>query len=362
MDLNVKFDENLYLNPVSGETKTQARSSIPLMTPISVRKMKPSLKYAKKIGDVWLGANKMSFNLLLTYILLKQEKNKVIGFFKHGDRYLYIEGSVDLHKQTFIITGFTAANETPDLFVSVSGKVYDAVFGPTDIKTADFDFVRAYRELSRRISPAHVVVVVLCLAMSGYLLSIVLEKPPKIEPPKMLQKAPPPPPPLTPAEMNKLLLMLKDKFIEKYSEEQDGIRKKGYEKWLKSVTVTTVPVPDSQAMSINVHFTYSSYYPFEGAKKEGKNYIWTSLYGQTLGRQDLDRFPLSKVGPYVCLKYLINYDVTERSKTQWVVLLKEDKYPRIAFLLNLIYDCPCIVKDMTIDEKGLSGTVLLDIT
>jgi hypothetical protein len=156
--------------------------------------------------------------------------------------------------------------------------------------------------------------------------------------------------------------MLKDKFVEKYGKAQTAIKASGNEKWIKSVTVTTTPLPDSQAISLNANFTYSSYYPFEGAKKEGRNYVWSSPHGESIGRQDLAGYAPPKTAPYVCLKYLINYDVTERSKTQWTVSVREDKYPRIAFLLNLIYACPCILKDMTIDEKGLSGTVLLDMT
>jgi len=283
MDLFVKFEENLFLNPVSGEIKTQVRSSIPLTTAISVRKMKPSLKYTKKIGDIWLGANKMSFLLVLAYTLLKNQKNKAVGFYKHGDRYLYIEASVDLDRRTSIVTGFTSPNETPEVFITVSGKVYDAVFGETEIRNAVFDFLKAYRELSRRISPFQIGAVLLCIAVSGYLFSIVLEKPPKIEPPKVLQKSPPPPPPLTTAESNKLLLILKNSFIEFYGEAQENVRNRSNEKWLKNVTVSTAPAADNQSISLNANFTYCSFYPFEGARKEGKTYVWTSPQGLASG-------------------------------------------------------------------------------
>ena len=361
MDLFVKFDENLYLNPSTGEIKKQVRSSIPLTAPISVRRMKPSLKYTKKIGDIWVGSNKMSFLLILAYTLLKNQKNKVVGFFSHGDRYLYIEASVDLDKRTSIVTGFTSPKESPEVFITVSGKVYDAVFGETEIRNAIFDFLKAYRELSRRISPSQVAAVLLCLTVSGYLFSVVVEKPPKIERPGVLQKTPPPPPPLTTAESNKLSLMLKDGFIENYGAAQESIRKRGSEKWLKSVSVSTAPGADGHSVSLTANFTYSSFYPFEGSRKEGKTYVWTAPQGLSLGRQDLDRY-VNKVSPRVCLKYLINYDVTERTKTFWSISVKEEKSSRIAFLLNLIYSCPCVIKDMTIDEKGMSGSVLLDAT
>jgi hypothetical protein len=362
MDLNVRLEDKLYLNPTTGEIKIQARSSIPFTTPISIRKMKPSLTFAKKVGDVWLGSNKMSLTLLLTYILLKEQKNAAIGFFKYNERFLYIEATVDEHKRTSITMGFTAENETPSAHISVSGKVYDAVFGSTEIKNVDFDFTKAHRELSRKITPLQIGALLVCLSVCGYGISLLIETPPKIEPPKILHKEPPPPSPLTPAETNSLLLLLKDRFIEKYAEVQDTVRKRGHEEWLKSVSVSTAPAPESQAMTVNVTFTYSSYYPFAGAKKEGKTYVWTSTYGEKLGREALAQHGDSKAGPYVCLKYFINYDVIERSKTQWTVSLKEDKSPRVAFLLNLIHSCPCIVRDMMIDDKGLSGTVLLDVT
>ena len=361
MDLYVKLDERLYLNPASGEIKTQARKSIPFTGPITVRKMKPSLKYAKKVGDVWIGSNKMSFGLLLAYVQLKQEKNRVIGMFGRGDHYLYIEGSVDMHKHASIMSGFTSHNETPELFMTVRGKVYDAVFGFVDIKNTQFDFLKAYRELSRRITPIQIGVLVVCLGISGYLMSIVLEKPPKMEVPKVMQKAPPPPPPLTPAETGKLLVMLKDKFIEKYGEAEREVKWSGSEKWLKNVTLTIAPTPDRQSISAN--FIYASYYPFNGAKKEGNIYVWTSPYGESFSRQNVAEFTRSLVSPYICLKYLINYTVTERAGNKWTVLLKEDKYSRISFLLNLIYECPCSIKEMTIDANGgLSGTVVIDTT
>ena len=362
MDLYVKFDDSLYLNPATGEIKTQARKSIPFAGPMTVRKMKPSLKYAKKVGDVWIGSNKMSFGLLLAYVQLKHGKSRVIGMFRHGDHYLYIEGSVDMYKHASIMSGFTSDNETPELFMTVRGKVYDAVFGRVDIKNADFDFVGAYRELSRKMTPIQIGALVVCLSISGYLVSFVFEKPPKIEVPKVMQKAPPPPPPLTPAETGKLLAMLKDMFIEKYGAIQDEISSSGNEKWLKNVTLTTAPTPDRQGISAN--FTYASYYPFDGAKKEGNIYVWTLPYGESLSRQNLAEFTQSRVTPYVCLKYLINnYTVTERSANKWTISLKESKYPRISFILNLIYDCPCIIKDMAIDGSGgLSGTVIIDAT
>ena len=358
MDLYIKIDEGFYLNPGNGEVKTQARKSIPLTAPISVRKMKPSLKYARKIGDVWLGSNKMSFALLLAYVQLKQQKNTVIGLYRNGKQYFYIEGSVDIYKQSTLATGFTEPDETPDVFMSVRGKVYDCIFGSVDIRNTEFDFVKAYRDFSQKVTPLHVVAIFLCLGVAGYLLTTVFHKPPKIEAPRIVKQPPPPPPPLTPAEQSELLVMLKDKFIEKYSDVQKEINRSGHEKWLKSVTLNTTPAPDRQAIAVN--FTYASYYPFEGAKKEGNTYSWTRPYGESLSRENLKSFSPPPVGPYVCLKYLIHYPVTERAGSKWTVSLKEDKYPRIVFLLNLMYACPCAIKEMTINDKGLSGTVVLD--
>lgn len=359
MDLYVKIQDGLFVNPVTGEIATQARKSIPLIAPISVRKMKPSLKYAKKVGDVWIGSNKLSFALLLGYVQLKQEKNRVIGLYKEGDHYLFIEGSVDMHRQPTIATGFTAPNETPDVFMSVRGKGYDCIFGAVDIKNTDFDFLKAYRELSSQIKPLHIAAILLCLAVSGYLVTIVFEKPPKLEVPKLSKQPPPPPPPLTPAEAGRLLVMLKEKFIQRYSDVQKEISRSGGEKWLKNVALTSAPTPDRQSISVN--FTYASFYPFEGAKKEGNIYTWTRPYGESLSRDNLKSFVSSPAGSHVCLKYFINYPITERGAgNRWTVSLKETQYPKIVFLMNLIYDCPCAVKDMTIDEKGLSGTVIID--
>jgi hypothetical protein len=155
--------------------------------------------------------------------------------------------------------------------------------------------------------------------------------------------------------------MLKNSFLEFYGVAQESVRNGSNEKWLKNVTVSTAPAADNQSISLNANFTYCSFYPFEGARREGKTYVWTSPQGFSLGRQDLGKYA-TKVSPQVCLKYLISYDVTERTKTYWSVSLKEEKSSKIAFLLNLIYNCPCIIKDMTIDEKGMSGTVLLDVT
>ncbi len=362
MELYVKVDDGLYLNAVTGQTETQPKKSIPLIAPISVRKaipgMRPQLKYIKKIGDVWIGSNKMSFALLLAYLQLKNDKSSVIGMFKREDHYLYIEGSVDAYKHASIVSGFTSDKETPDLFITVRGKVYDGIFGPVDIKNTDFDFLKAYRDLSRKITPIQIGVLVLCLAVSGYVTSIVMEKPPRIEVPKVVRKAPPPPPPLTAEESGKLRMLLKDKFIEKYGDVGSEISRSAGQKWLKSLTLTTSGSHDRQMLSAN--FVYSSFYPFSGAKREGNAYVWTLPYGESLSRADLKEFSSSPVSPYVCLKYLLNYTVMERTGDNWTLSIKESKYPRITFLLNLIYDCPCAVKEMTMDEKGLSATVVLE--
>ena len=360
MELNVKVDEGFYINLPSGEVKSQVRSSIPLMAPISVRKMKPSLKFAKKIGDTWIGSNKMSFALLLAYLQLKQEKNNVMGLYKHGDRYFYMEGSVDMYKQSNLTTGMTDADETPDIFLSLRGKVYDGIFGTVDVRNMEFDFLRAYSDLSRVITPAQIVALVLILSVTGYLAISFFRTPPKVPVPEIVQKAPPPPPPLTPVEASHLVGMLKDRFIQKYSEVQRDIDGSKHEKWLERVTLTSASTRDRESIAVN--FKYASYYPFEGAKREGNAYSWTVPYGQSLARADLKDATPPPVAPYVCLKYLIHYPVTERSGDRWTVSLKEDKYPRIAFLLNLIYNCPCAIKELTIDDKGLSGTVILDGT
>ena len=359
MELNVKVTDKFYLNPDSGAIKTQVRSSIPLTAPVTVRKLKPSGTYAKKIGDVWLGSNKMSFSLLLSYLLLKNEKNNAIGFFKYSDGYLYIEASVDMYKHTTIKTGYTSSTETPTSFMTVSGKAYDAVFGFTDAKNINFDFVKAQQEISRKLTPVHIGAILVGLFLSVFLISHVLQKPPKIELPKTTKKAAAPPP-LTAAENNKLLHMLKDRFITKYGEIQEELRRSNTEKRLKNITFTTVPNPDGQTMSAN--FTYASYYPFVGSKKEGNNYIWSKSYTERLTRQDLSKYAPAPAAADVCMRYFLKYEVTERTTDHWTLSLKEPKHPRIAFLMNLLYECPSVIKDMTIDDNGLSGTVFVDAT
>lgn len=358
MELFVKVEEGFYLNPVSGEIKSQARMSIPLSAPINVRKMKPANnKFTRKVGDVWLGSNKMSFALILAYLQLKQEKNTVIGIYKHRERYFYIEGSLDMYKQPTLSVGYTDADETPDGFLAVRGKVYDAIFGTTDVRNITFDIIRAYRELLQRVQPLHIAALLVCLILIGYSASVLFQRPPKVVAPKVI-KQPPPPKPLTPEEINKLSLMLKNKFIEKYSEVLSELDAANGEKWLKGVTLTTTPTPDRQAIAVT--FNYASFYPFQGAKKDGNGYTWAKPYGESFSREDLKAFSRASAGPYVCLKYFINYPVSERVGNRWTISLKEEKHSRIVFLMNLIYSCPCAIKDLSIDEKGLSGTVVVD--
>jgi len=357
--LFVRFDESIHLNPVTGEIKTSAGGSIPLSTPIVVMKHKPALKHVGNAGGVWFGANKMSFALLLAYVMLKNNKGRVIGFYKYKDRYLYIEGAMDMYHRLSIQTGITAEGETPEMFITLSGKVYDAIFGTEGIKNIDFNFIGAYRALSKKVKPIHIAALAASAVIIVFLVHAVFFKPPPvIEVPRIVQKAPPPPPPLSAEESFKLMAAAKNIFISKFADAQDEVAGSRGEKWLKRVVAKTEQNPDGQSILVDVTFTYNSYYPFTGSKKEGKEYVYTRSYNERLTRQDIGRYQISDTGLETCLKYLINYDVVERSPQWWLISLKEEKYPRVVFLLRVLSRCPCVIKDMSIDGSGgMSGTV-----
>ena len=167
-----------------------------------------------------------------------------------------------------------------------------------------------------------------------------------------------PPPPLTTEEADRLSLVLKDKFINKYAEVQSDVEK-DKTRWLKNIQAKTIK--ETHAVSTDVSITYASYYPHINYKKEGKEYVLTDLSGEKLGREVLDMYSSygAEVNFHHCLKYLINYEITERSSDRWVVHLQEKQYDKIVFLLNLIQKCPCLIRDIAIDRNGMNATVEL---
>ncbi len=358
-ELYVKLEDNLYLNPITGDIKKTAHKSIPFSQPLATRKIKPSLKYAKKAGDVWIGSNKMSFSLVLAYALLKKGKKRTIGFYKYGDIYIYIEGVIDMHSHASLRYGYLSPDETPETFMAVEGKVYDAIFGNSHLRNIDLNLKGAYRELNQRVNPVHVLIIIVSLAITGHLAhDLFLKKPISIKPPPILVKEPPPPPPLTTEEADRFSLALKDNFIDKYAEIQAGVEK-DKTKWLRTVQARTIK--EAQAVSIDASFTYASYYPYANFRKEGKEYIWTNPLGEKLGREDLDRYSSygAEVSSYYCLKYFINYEVTERSSDRWIVQMQEKQHDKIVFLMNLIQKCPCLIRELSIDKNGMNATVEL---
>lgn len=358
-DLNVKIEDNLYLNLDTGEIKKEVNKSIPLVISIATRKMKPSLKYAKKAGDIWVGSNKMSFLLVFAYALLKKGKNRVIGFYKHGNTCIYIEGLVDIHKHVSMRYGFLSPDETPETFMTVEGKVYNAIFGNTHLKNIDLNLKGAYKELTQRVNPVHILIILVCFVVTGHLANeLFFKEPIQIKPPPILVKEPPPPPPLTTAEADRFSLALKDKFIEKYAQVQVGVEKDA-SKWLRNAQVRTIK--ETHSVSTDVNFTYASFYPYVNHRKEGNEYIWSNPHGEKLGREELGGYSSygAETSSYHCLKYLINYEVAERMSDRWIVQLQEKKHDRIVFLLNLIQKCPCLIRELAIDKNGMSATLEL---
>lgn len=357
MDILVRINDKLTLNIANGETRGDTKGSIPLTAQVAVRKTKPAMKFAKKAGDVYLGCNKMSLAYILAFYMLKSNKKRVIGFYKHEDTYIFIEATVDIHKSISIRSGITTSKETPEVFLKVEGKTYEGIFGNADVTNIDLQFSKLYKELSQRTSPMQVAALIIILIAIGVVGVHVFKKPSTIKLPTMVKKEPPPPPPLSPEEAEKLMGMAKKEMIKKYTEAAEELASRD-DQWLKKFEAKFIQ--GTLDVKSDAILTYESFYPFSGAKKEGGLYSWAKSQGASFGRDKIEKGQAETKGSFVCLKYFINYEVTERRGKKWTVTLKEKDYPKITFLLNLIYRCPCIIKDMSIDENGLVATVVVD--
>ncbi len=357
MELNIKIDENTYLDILKGEIKGAARNAIPVAAAVHTGKVKPVVRYKTKVGGVWLGGNKLSFALILAYAMLNSKPgiSRAIGFFKHKDVYIYIEGILDIHNNISVKYGYTNPKESPDVFLSVEGKVYDAIFGDRSVRNTDFDFLRIYKRFIQKISIAQMLVIIICLAASGYMIKQ-LVLPMRISVP-IMRGQPPPPPPLSEREADRLAMVVKEEFLKHYTEVVDGVIASHGDKWLQNLQFKTTLSP--QNVEGDTVFTYASFYPFSGSKKQGNGYEMTESYSNKLARQDMSRYIPPDVEPYVCLKYLIHYDVTGRVGDSWTVIIREKDYGRILFVLNLLQRCPCVIRDMTVDKGGMDATVAI---
>lgn len=362
MELNVKVGKDIFLNPITGAIKDVVRSSMPMESQISIRQIRPALKYKTKIGSLWLGANNISFLLLLSCLMLKYKKSKGIGFYKINDRYFFFEISVGSDKHISLKSGFMGENETPDVFLDVEGKDYDAIFGNTALSNVPFDFKKAYSEVSGGnrniyiISTGIVIFAAFLFYNSVLPLLVPPKKKPQAIPPPQHVKELPKPVMLTVNEIDALSITAKEVFLDKYAETVEKL-KSGNDKWLKNVEMHTTI--DQQNVTVHSIFKFTSWYPYPNSAKDGNEFSWQSTFDKTLSMQDI-KTDMVVLNPYICLKYLTHYDIAKRDTDRWFISVREKNYNRISFLMNILQTCPCSINNVVLDSSGLSVNVVID--
>lgn len=353
------------VNISSSGSKKGSSLTLPFRDTVSLKKTKPITKYKKKMGDIWLGARKMSFLYLAVHYLLKEGKRRMAGFYEMSEttgKYVFIEV---LLEGGSVISDFKVIDESPSEFLNMEGKSYDVVFGHQSCLSGCIDdgynivfidFDKIHKNLTPVIRPAYLVLIVFMLVMIGWMVAMLMP-----EPPAKVEEKPKEKPPLTEQEKNFLRAVVSAKLLDRYRDlEREITRDTAFGDVRMAVNAS------EHSVSGNVDVIFRSYYPFKDSRHDGKWFVFSKSGSENLLREDIQAAQAASFKPpHYCLSRLIKYDTVSRSEGEWIMSValvpKSEKdqfeYGEVAALLKDLYMCPISIDSLVMEDKKVNITV-----
>ncbi|MCK9228212.1 MAG: hypothetical protein M0P30_10550 [Syntrophorhabdaceae bacterium] len=367
----VRFDsynDNVVYDFAQGRFLDQRESrglkgTLPFSVTTTIKKLKPATRISRKIGEQWIGTQKVNMVFLLASYLLKTGKTRLAVFLKKSEKnYIFVEITV---AQTTVNASYKWVTDTPQDFLALEGKSYDAILGEPKVATEILDWVKMAKEFSTTAKPLYIAIVLVVIAgfvVGGlYMFGVIGAKPPP--PRKTAAELEKENPPLSTGETKILSLLLTQEMLQEYKHVVDSLDQTP-DIAMKSATIRINP-QGSHEIQGNLTVIYESIYPYPGAKQAGDLFTMQDEKKVTKKREDISiASPLveaAKKARLGALETLIDSgNVATRDDNGWKfsVIIEKD-YSAVAKMLNSIYMSPVVINSLVIDETSARGDFFL---
>lgn len=367
----VRFDnynDNVVYDFVQGRFLDQkesrsAKGTLPYFVTTTIKKLKPAAKLNRKIGEQWIGTQKLNMAFLLGCYLLKTGKTRLAVFLKKSDKnYIFIE---IVATQNSVNASYRWITDTPQDFLALEGKSYDAILGEPKVATELVDWAKMAKEFSNSAKPLHMIItfIVIMGLMTGglYMFGVIGKK--KAPPVKTAAELEKEKPPLSTGEIKILSLLLTQEMLQEYKHIVNSLDQ------TPDIAVKTATIAiDSQGpheVQGSLTVMYESIYPYPGAKQDGDLFTMQDEKKAMKKREDISiASPLvdvAKEGRMAALEALIESgNVATRDANGWKFsVVIENDYKAVARMLNTIYMTPVTINSLVIDETSARGDFFL---
>lgn len=345
--LTVRFNDATCIDVASGNIQDKPSKALLFSSPVVFKRIKPSTRYKKKVAALWISATKLSFEYVMAFYMVREEKKRIAGFYHIGDdKYLVVEFEI-VASPPGLKSTWSLQKETPHDYLAIEDKTFDAVFGNTQASDTTIDFDKLYKEVVGGMSPAMQITagacaLLLCAAAYFYLFADT-PKPQLAASPAQQDTQPPP---LTDAETRDLQAAVFYELVDSFNKLVADL---GNDKVFSAVQVSITNNANSVSGKLNVR--YRSFYPFATSMKDGDHYSWENNINIEKGRKDLRGGALFK-DSIACLGTMLKdkWDVTQREDKVWHMKLALPAYRDFIKAVNSVVACPVAVKSIKLNE------------
>lgn len=349
---------DIYIDLKTGRKVDGNGKAIPLSVNTVFRKIKPLMKYKKKIGQIWIATPRLSLEYLMAIYMVKNEKKKVAGFFR-----LDTEGKYAVMEFTYspspagITTTFNIIEESPHLYMEIEDKSYDSIFGNTNVSNVSIDFDKLLKSLMFSLDTREITILIvgIVVILSSVYMAYKMLKPAKTT---TIQKTATPPP-LTEEEKNYLHQQVIKEMFEKYNK---AVNSMNIDTAMSSATFRIENGEQSVKGILNIKYT--SFYPYSGASvvqsEKGELYEWSDDIVIEKSKKDIKK--ITTDDPMICLKVVIGDDwaVISRKDRMWHIKMTTKDYGEFVKKINRIKNCDYTMKNINLSAQEYQCELILN--
>lgn len=339
---------NVVVDIISGNIVTDAKNAIPLTVGTAIRKIKPAMRFKRKVGPFWIASQQLSMEYLMAAYMLRNNVKKVAGFYQLSDGRFSVFEFTYTPSPASISSTFSFLRESPQTYIEIEDKHYEVIFGNTELTNSNINFAKLLKESSldkKNIAVLAIGVVVILL--SAYVIYKLLapEKHHTVEQKSTV------PPPLTEKEREILQYMALVKMVKSFN---SVVNSMSDDTFLESASLSIQQNNDVATGTVSLK--YRSYYPYPGSSlikaDNVELYEWSKSLTVDAGRQDIN--PINYIDPMICLKTAITdgWEIIGREDNdRWKIRLLTENYEDFVRKYNKLAGCKILLGSMSMSKR-----------
>lgn len=339
----VCLNEDTYIDIVKGTIVEKPSKSIPFSSGVVFRKLKPSVKFKKRVDNIWISSSRFSLELLIAYYMLKTNKKRIVAFYKvEENKHIVMEFFTSVSPPGITSTWLTI-KEDPQDYLEIEDKSFDEIFGNLSVSTTTIDFVKLQKEILGYFKPIYAIAAAVILLIIFSMLSVKLVKKEPLL--KSVETKPPEQIALTEQEASVLYSIVLYEMVNSYNK---IVSQMTNDKILDSASMNISK--SDQTVTGTITIKYKSYYPYEGSIKESDYYTWTDNISIEKTKKDLKETTYRNSSE--CLFDVVenNWEVTKRDNRGWHIRYSSKDYKDFVKAINKILSCPLELNSLTMKE------------